>query len=99
RIITFPSFPTLRSSDLFREPFRHGFDRAGEVGGLAQPQQCPRGREPRRGTGDGVADRGDAPGYDRHGKPAPHPYPIEPTSDHEKDRKSTRLNSSHLVIS
>src|SRR5256885_12465615 len=54
--------------------------------GFAQPEQRPRGREPRRGAGESVADRGDAPRDDGDREAAP-------------DRKSTRLNSSHLVIS
>src|SRR5213082_3351159 len=47
----------------------------------------------------GVADGGDAPGDDRHGEPAPHPYPVEPSPDHEKaDRVQCREPGDDVAV-
>src|SRR5205807_3294757 len=79
-----PSFPTRRSSDLVPHG-RPGGRRPATIGG--------RGPRP-----DHQRARGTPPG--RHEASTPTPLRLSPFAERNvRDRKSTRLNSSHLVIS
>src|SRR5205807_9374672 len=94
--LALPSFPTRRSSDL--DEFLSQLLIADRFGHVVGDQHQPL-RLGRRGEGAGgdfqiaPADRA----YLKHAALAPVQYFAGGTED--RDRKSTRLNSSHLVIS